>query len=60
VIQEEVSACFVAAMRSDCNILALSSESSVVMRQAENLFNCYKTGLSVCIQPDDRKWSIDR
>jgi len=36
VIQEEVSACFVATMRSECNVLALSSESSDVMRQAVN------------------------
>jgi hypothetical protein len=34
VIQEEVSACFVVTLRSDCNVLALSSESSDVMRQA--------------------------
>ena len=36
VIQEEVSVRFVAKIRADCNVLALSSESSDVMRQAVN------------------------
>ena len=36
VIQKGVIACFVATMGSECNVLALSSESSDVMRQAVN------------------------
>jgi MFS-type transporter involved in bile tolerance (Atg22 family) len=36
VIHEEVGLCFVATVRSESNVLVLSSESSDAMRQAVN------------------------